>query len=185
MSLPPRATAPILCRMRPSSRRLSTRSRAAVAVIAGVLLTGCNSPVSPSLPPPGAPPASLDNPSNALVTIEGAFAYITPQSAWFGYAPRFLLRETSGRSGATVEHIVVSHQSGADAAGPSCWRDALRVPAGGQLDTFHTEAGAGWLLYCAPGSGGPISRPELRVIVTFRDDNGIAGSVSARITDLR
>jgi hypothetical protein len=39
--------------------------------------------------------------------------------------------------------------------GPGCWRDALRVPPGGTLDVFETDAGIDWLGYCGVSIGGP------------------------------
>ncbi len=121
---------------------------------------------------PGALPASL--------MIEGLSVDVFPDlNGHFGYLPRFLLTETSRNSGATILDIVVIGPNGTDSTGPGCWRDRLRVPPGGTLDTFYTDAGLMWLLYCAPGSGGRSSRPELRVIVNFVGDGGQTGKVEA------
>jgi hypothetical protein len=120
-----------------------------------------------------------------VVTIDDAFAIVHNEGSRFGYAVRFLLRETGGTSGATIDRIVVYGPSGSDETGVKCWRDTLRVPAAGELDTFYTDAGADWLLYCGPGSGGYDARPSLYVAVTFRDDSGGVGSVGAPISTLR
>ena len=74
---------------------------------------------------------------------------------------------------------------GSDQTGPGCWRDQLRVPAGGALDTFYTDAGAQWLGCCGPGSGGTTASPALAAEVTFRDDSGVVGSISVPVTSLR
>jgi hypothetical protein len=98
---------------------------------------------------------------------------------------RFLLRETGGSSSAIVHDIAVYGPTGTDHTGSSCWRDTLRVPPGGTLDTFYTDAGAGWLLYCGPGTGGNTATPTLYVVVGFTDDKGVAGSVGAQISTVR
>jgi len=88
-------------------------------------------------------------------------------------------------SGATIDRIVIYGPSGSDETGPGCWRTKLRVPAGGVLDTFYTDAGRQWLLYCSPGSGGTTASPRLEAEITFSDDRGVAGSLRIPITSLR
>ena len=84
-----------------------------------------------------------------------------------------------------MERIVIYGPSGSDETGPGCWRDQLRVPPGGVLDTFYTDAGSDWLLYCGPGSGGPIATPSLMIRVTLKDDDGALSTVDHWITTLR
>ena len=97
---------------------------------------------------------------------------------FFGYEPRFQLRETAGISGATIQNIFVGFaDGGGDNAGPSCWRDTLRVPPGGRLDIFHTDEGSSWFGYCAPTTGGYGYSPEIHLVVTFTDDDGRTGEV--------
>ena len=115
----------------------------------------------------------------ASLVIERLTVDVSGQNGYFGYLTRFLLRETTGQSGATILGIVVAGPSGSDATGPGCWIDKLWVPPGGTLDTFYTDAGLDWLLYCAPGSGGRERNPQLRVRVTFIDDGGREGIVEA------
>jgi hypothetical protein len=161
------------------------------SVITLVFLAGCNGPSPlPSTPSgltPGPPPAPAPQGpvSSASVTVENPFAIVRPIGSKYGYAVRFLLRETSGASGATIERIVIHGPSGSDEAGPSCWRDALRVPPKGELDTFYTDAGAASLSYCGPGAEGNTATPTLDAVVMFRDDNGVAGSVAFQIPTLR
>ena len=123
--------------------------------------------------------------SGASVAVENPFAIVRSQGSGFGYAVRFMLRETSRASDATIERIVIYGPSGSDETGPQCWRDRLRLPAGGELDTFYTDAGAQWLSYCGPGSGGTTASPRLEAEITFSDDRGVAGSVRIPITLLR
>lgn len=121
-------------------------------------------------------------PLPASLVIERLTVDVSSQNGHFGYLTRFLLRETTGQSGATILGIVVSGPNGSDATGPGCWIDKLWVPPGGTLDTFYTDAGLDWLLYCAPGSGGRERTPQLRVRVTFIDDAGREGIVEAVTT---
>jgi hypothetical protein len=130
--------------------------------------------VSISAPPAG--PASLVIES-ASVDVSG------PDSrGWYGYLVRFRLRETAGESAAEIGDLLVIGPDESAWTGPSCWGDTLRVPPGGTLDTFDTEAGLKWLLYCAPGTAGKTATPTLRLIVYFSDDFGHSGSVETVIT---
>jgi hypothetical protein len=163
-----------------------------LALIVGSWAIGCSeSPTTParipqSLPALQRPPiATPSNPSNALVTVDDPLAIVHNEGSRFGYAARFLLRETGGMSGATIDRVVVYGPSGSDETGVGCWRDTLRVPAKGELDTFYTDAGANWLGYCGPGSGGYDATPSLYVVVTFRDDSGVVGSIGGQISTLR
>ena len=166
-----------------------------LALIVGSWALGCESPATPariSQSPPSLQgtaiptlPITPSNPSNALVTIDDPFAIVHNEGPRFGYEVRFLLHETGGTSAATIDRIVVYGPSGSDETGVGCWRDTLRVVAKGELDTFYTDAGAAWLVYCGPGSGGYDARPSLYVVVTFRDDRGVVGSVGAPISALR
>lgn len=100
----------------------------------------------------------------------------------FWYEPRFLLTETSGNSGATIQEIQVHGPAGSDITGSGCWQDAIRVPPGGTLDTFFTDAGAKWLVYCAPGTSGGSATAQIRVVVSFVDDGGHRETVEAVVT---
>jgi hypothetical protein len=53
------------------------------------------------------------------------------------------------------------------------------------LDTFYTDAGSLWLLYCGPGSGGFTATPSLMIRVTLKDDAGATSTVDQWITTLR
>jgi hypothetical protein len=160
----------------------------------GLLFIGCSGspstpaaptpvPSSPTQPAPTPPPTT--NPSSASVVIEDPFAIVRSDGSRFGYDVRFLLRETSGASGATIERIVIYGPSGSDETGSICWKDQIRVPAGGALDTFYTDAGAQSLTYCGPGSGGTTASPVLAAAVTFRDDSGVVGSITVPVASLR
>ena len=180
--------------MRPATLRW-TRTLAAV-----VFLSGCNDPLSPPMKPSEVPPPTparpadpsrpvpepvVTNPSSASVVIEDPFAIISRDGSRFGYGVRLLLREVKGASGATIERIVIHSPSGSDEASVGCWRDTLRLPPGGTLDTFYIDDGARWLGYCGPGSGGDTATPTLYAVVSFIDDFGVAGSVSVLVSTLR
>jgi len=194
--------------------RLAGLEWTAAVFAASLFLGGCDSsrlpPSAPSAPlapagPTSVPPqaSQATNPSSASVTIEDPFAVVYSQGpATYGYGVRFLLRETSGRSGAAIIRVVVYGPSGSDeydygteifslpsgSVGRNACYDAsddMRVPAHGELDTFYTEAAAKSLSYCAPGTGGNIAAPILHVVVTFRDDSGVVGSVGSAISTLR
>lgn len=178
--------------MQPRRERL-----ASVVVLALLIATGCDSgprsPITPTEPgpppttpaPPAMPPPALPSfdasLSSASIVIEDAFAKVHPDGNRFGYEVRFLLRETSGRSAATITEVTVYGPEGSDITGPGCWRETVQVKAGGSLDLFHTDAGQRHLVYCAPGSGGQTRTPNLTVAVSFVDANGQPGTVGASV----
>jgi len=160
---------------------------AAVTVVIA-FFAGCEGRPAPSAPAPlptvATPPAAPPLPTNASLVIEQQFVIVHPQLKGdpFGYELRFRLRETNGNSGATIQNVSVEDSGGTDNTGPDCWRDILRVPPGGTLDIFYTYAGQDWLSYCAPWSGGRTETPQLRVVVTFTDDDGRRGTAEAVAT---
>jgi hypothetical protein len=99
-----------------------------------------------------------------------------PSGVFYSYPVKFLLSETTGTSGATITGVRVSTSREAEETGPSCWRTPIRVAPGGTLDVFDT----GWvsLSYCAP-SVLPFSTLPVSVLVTYQDDEGRLGSVTA------
>lgn len=119
--------------------------------------------------------------------IERPRIFLYPQpNGYFGYDVRFGLTETGGKSRATIQNVFVGDfAGGGDNTGPGCWIDPLRVPAGGSLDVFETDAGIMWLSYCAPASGGFSDKPELLIIVSFSDDDGRSGNARATATVAR
>ncbi len=107
------------------------------------------------------------------------------QSGHFWYEPRFLLTETSGNIGATIQDILVQGPNESEQTGPGCWREPLRVPPGGTLDIFYTDAGLQSLTYCAPGCSGRAPSAPLRVVVSFIDDGGHPGTVQANVNAVK
>lgn len=176
-----------------------------VALVFGVAFAiGCGSapqsPFSPSLPVVSAPaPPAPEVPSTvASLALEDAFAIggicgkdTCGPGAGYGYEVRFLVRELGGRSGATIKEILVynpNHAPGdtsSQAAGESCWREELRVPPGGTLDTFYTDAGSRWLSYCYVGIGASTEVSSLSIEVFFVDDSRNRGSVRTTISTIR
>ena len=98
-----------------------------IALTALALATGCSSPVSPTVPLAGAarispvlPVPAPDSMTSAVVSIENAFAIGGPEwtctkagcqpGPGYLYEVRFLLRELGGKSGATVQTVVVRNR---------------------------------------------------------------------------
>jgi hypothetical protein len=138
-------------------------------------------PVPTNTPPvlPARPPVPVASLIIELASVIVHPTYTPPNGRpFFGYEPRFRLRETAGISGATIENIFVGFaDGGGDNTGPLCWRDPLRVPPGGTLDIFHTDEGSNWLGYCAASTGGHSDTPEVHLVVSFTDDEGRMGHV--------
>jgi hypothetical protein len=154
----------------------------AALVASLVPIANCSgAPSAPGPLPQGGRTALVPAPTAAAsLVIQRTSVLVYPQQVGdaFGYEPRFQLTETSGNSGATIQNVFVGDSKGSgDNTGPGCWRDALRVPPGGTLDTFYTDEGLKWLGYCAPGSGGRTQTPELLLVVSFTDDDGRTGTV--------
>ena len=94
---------------------------------------------------------------------------------------RFLLRELSGNSGATIRSIVMGNPSlGFDTFGGFC-ADGMRVPPGEVLDTFYNDESFAALTYCAPGFSvsAPAQPHPFVITVDFVDDEGREGRVVA------
>jgi hypothetical protein len=115
----------------------------------------------PPVPPAPQPAASLAIEQTSLIVRPN------PQGDAFGepfpYEPRFQLRETSGKSGATIQGFLVD----GDNTGPGCWRTVLRVPPGGILDTFYSDEGWNWLGYCGVWGGGKSAAGTVHVVVAL------------------
>ena len=154
----------------------------AVFAAASLVFSSCDkAPSSPGpLPPVWTPPPSPPPPASiAMLAIE-QLSVVPLSDPRFGYDVRFQLRETSGNSGATLQDVFVGDLfGGGDHTGPGCWGQALRVPPGGTLDTFYSDAGRNWLSYC--GVGGSHPTKSVRVLVMFTDDDGRLGSVVATL----
>ena len=147
----------------------------------------CDNSSSPSAPL-GLPPVPPAPQPTASVAIEHTSLIVHPCPQGCGtdlflYEPRFQLRETSGRSGATIQNFFVGDvKGGGDNTGPSCWGLALRVPPGGTLDTFYSDEGWNWLGYCGVWGSGKSAAGTVRVAVTFTDDDGAAATVVADVS---
>ena len=96
----------------------------------------------------------------------------------FAYVVRFGLAETGGQSGATIRNIETVIEDRFN-TGAECWVDAIRVPPGGTLDVFATDAGERWLSYCAPSAASRTAANRVSLIVTFTDDDGRRSTVQA------
>jgi len=97
-----------------------------------------------------------------------------------------------GRIGATPKSIGVfnsnlrpGEHTSAAYEGESCWITELRIPPGGTLDTFYTDAGAQWLGYCWVGIDALPGLSNLGLEVIFKDDFGVEGLATSTITAFR
>jgi hypothetical protein len=115
------------------------------------------------------------------VVLEDAKVIVHETGSYLDYEVRFQLRETGGKSGATILNVFVGLlNDGGDNFGPGCRLEPPRVPPGGTLDAFDTHEGTDWLRYCAVVSRGyraPVL--QLQVVVTFTDDQGGEGRAAA------
>jgi hypothetical protein len=102
---------------------------------------------------------------------------------YMNYRVRFLLRETTGLGGVTVQNVWPVSPDGVDEGysyGPTCFQRTLRVPPGGTLDVFDSDAGLS-SLGCQPYTWGRMVANHLDLVVTFRDDDGREGETKAVI----
>ena len=148
-------------------------------------LLGCTdsgSTVSSAVLTPPPPPAPMVNAVLAVSNFTLTLVPPTPTNPDYYYNEKFLLTETSGKSGATIQNILsmAVGTTGGDNTGPICWRDAIRVEPGKTNDTFD----AGWdaLGYCAPFTPSRTPLTGASIIVTFTDDEGHTGMVQATST---
>ena len=178
----------------------SVRNSVAVAAssLAIVAAAAC-SDVAPSpskLPPlPSAPSSSPQppGPPSASLVIED-FSVIVKRSSvdsrggpvevgWSSLEVRFLLRETGGNSGATVQSFFLGDGVGGGAMFDGFCVSGVRVAPGGVYDTLNTDEGYKSWGYCAPYWGvvkAPVTESPMFLTVTFVDDDGRSGSVRAQ-----
>lgn len=141
-----------------------------------VLASGCSSPVAPGAPGP----APLPTPRAVLAIEDPSVIFRASQTRGlpgFEAEVRFLLRETGRTIGATIGTVTVPGETrdGFCTAG-------LYVAPGGVLDTYYTDEGFKSLGYCATYLGIVPTRTlgvPASVSVTFADDDGVLGTVSA------
>ena len=176
------------------------------------LIAGCGSvpqsPISPSsgganpiptptpIPAPTAPSSPV---TLASVSIDDAYAIRGPECTTQGcpsgrhyfYDVRFLVRESGGKSGARIYTVFVNNphpgpgESASDTFGDGCWRDPIRVPPGGTLDTFYSDKGVKSLSYCGVFVVAAPELSSLELEVHFVDDEGKGGAALATISQFR
>jgi hypothetical protein len=154
---------------------------ALVSLVAAI--AGCGDrltlPNSPTTPPPAPAPANTGV-SAAILAISNLRAIEIPprpNDSYYSYPVKFLLTETTGKSGATITEVRISSGSDTEILGPLCWRTPIHVAPGGTLDTFD----AGWdsLAYCAPAIGSRTNVSSLSVLIRYVDDEGGLGTLMA------
>ena len=112
--------------------------------------------------------------ASAVLAIEDPFVIVRSSrlSARFEVEVRFLLRETGGKSGATIRSIFLGDGRGGGEMRDGICTDGLRVPAGGVLHTFYTDEGFESLGYCST-YWGTISTPTFNdPVIGDRDVRG-------------
>jgi hypothetical protein len=138
----------------------------------------------PSPPPSGPTSASLRIENFSVIVkpsrMNGRAEPVAVTDGWFSLEVRFLLRETGGKSGATVNDFFVEHGvlgGGAWFGGPC--GGGFRVPPGDVYDTLNTDDGFASWGYCAPYLGVEKLGEEYPLFLTvyFEDDEGNPGSV--------
>lgn len=164
--------------------------RTTVVILTGAFfVVGCSqttSPASPSSVSSATFTPSPEPPTSAAVLAISGFAATAVSTEnngdyKFSYPVRFVLAETEGKSGATIQNIETAIEDRFN-TGPACWLDTLRVPPGGRLDTFDTDAGEQWLGYCAPAAASRTEATRVSLVVTFTDDEGRTSTVQATTT---
>ena len=156
------------------------------AVAVGVLFVGCSQPTSPTVtsPAPSVPgPAPAPAATSVLAVSRFMVTVIPPAKPGdvFNYNEKFVLTETSGKSGATVQKIASSTDKGdSEITDAGCWQNTIRVEPGGSLDVFEVGRDSiGDLSYCAPSVPSSTEASHVSIVVTFTDDDGRIGTVQA------
>jgi hypothetical protein len=98
----------------------------------------------------------------------------------YSYVPTFRVTETSGVSAATIIGVEVAVAGGELQRVDEKCVAAVRVGAGASSDAFNADWWEG-LLYCMPDFTSTEPVPFVSIGVSFKDDAGTWGSVSARI----
>lgn len=161
----------------------TTASTGAVFVMLAALLTlaetACSEPplgpTPPPPPPPPLPPASLTIEDLSIVALEGPCSYFYSEEHRC-FRPSFILRETGGASGATVQNAWLEGPDGAEPGligGPACPHNTkIRVPPGGTSDIFHRAAGGDGYCHIWGDLPNRTERRQLELIIEFTDDDG-------------
>ena len=168
------------------------------AVVVGVLFIGCSQPTSPTVSSPGpsivpspAPTPPAPGATSVLAVSRFTVTVVPPAKPGdaFGYSEKFVLTETSGKSGATVQRIASSTDTdngNTEIIDAACWRNTIRVEPGGTLNVFEVGRDSlGDLSYCAPFVASRTEASHVSIVVTFTDDDGRSGTVRATATVTR
>lgn len=132
--------------------------------------------VGPSPPPP--PLASLAIEDFSVFVLEGPCSYYYSEEHRC-FRPRFILRETGGASGATLQDVSLLGPDGAEPGligGPACPHvKKIRVPPGGTSDIFHrdaTNSGPDGYCYLWMDLPNRAEHRQLDLIIGFTSDDG-------------
>ena len=177
-----------------AERRQSWRgATAAIALFALLAFPACSeqsvgpslSPPPPLPPPP--PPAALTIEDVSIVVQEGpcSYYYSEPHRC---FRPLFVLRETGGMSGATIQAALIAGPDGAEPGfivGSACPHNRkIRVPPGETSDIFQRDfANPGLDGYCNIWMDLPNSaeRRQIELTISFTNDAGVQRAIGATV----
>ena len=166
---------------------------AAIALFALLAVPACSEQtVWPSLsppppPPPPPPPASVAIEDLSILVQEGpcSYYYSEPHRC---FRPLFILRETSGTSGATILDLLIEGPDGADPgliAGPACPHNKqIRVPPGETSDVFQRDiANPGRDGYCNVWMDLPnrAERRQIELTIKVINDAGVRRAIMTTV----
>lgn len=115
-------------------------------------------------PTPPAIPGGNGNPSAAVLEAILIATPIPPSAGHYSYDLKLLVTETTGKSAAIVQAVVVKQPNGDTDMG--CVPLGVRVGAGTTVDVIKSAG------YCAPGVGGRFPGSTLSVAITYSDEAG-------------
>ena len=147
-------------------------------IACAVLATACSGmPIAPSAPATsvGGPPAPSSGPPVASLAVD-AFTVIGSRTEdWFEFQPALRLTETSGKSGAWVTSMNFHLDDIGPAGSVPAWPVHKRVNAGATRDMIDPDVYGDYELLIS----GHTDAQHVSVVISFADDEGRAGSVTA------
>jgi hypothetical protein len=123
-----------------------------------------------TVPGPPPPPTPQPGPSTAVIAATTFTAREVQGVGGFGYALKVIISETGGKSGAYVSTPVIILPNGDRNLG--CLQGTIYIEPRGSWDMDT-------LGYCAPEAYSPQKIDALSVSVTFIDDEGHSGTLTA------
>jgi hypothetical protein len=169
------------CRTEPRMRRIRPS-----LIACALLVTACSgmpsapsapatSVAGPAVPSPGPPVASL---AVEAFTVIGSRHDDSLNGEWFEFQPALRLSETSGKSGAWVTSINFHLDDIGPAGAVPPWGVKKRVDAGATRDMIGPDVYGDYEFSIS----GHTDAQRVSVVISFTDDQGRSGSVTAVAT---